>query len=129
MDEVQKLLQDFFDGTELQKSLHPDEAVAQGAALLVVKLTGRNVAETEDLMLLEVTRASLSTEGASMGERDKAEEHKEGEEKEKSRMEAMNSLEVCNVCTGWEMESENMIQMTSKEYRKDVMTTCEEAMK
>ncbi|CAF3895421.1 unnamed protein product [Rotaria sordida] len=32
---VQKLLQDFFHGRELNKSIHPDEAVAYGAAILI----------------------------------------------------------------------------------------------
>ena len=30
---VQQLLQDFFNGKELNKSIHPDEAVAYGAAV------------------------------------------------------------------------------------------------
>jgi len=32
---VQKLLQDFFNGKELNKSINPDEAVAYGAAVLL----------------------------------------------------------------------------------------------
>ena len=35
---VQKLLQDFFNGKELNKSINPDEAVAYGAAVQVDKL-------------------------------------------------------------------------------------------
>ena len=33
---VQKLLQDFFNGKELNKSINPDEAVAYGAAVEVI---------------------------------------------------------------------------------------------
>ena len=32
---IQKLLQDFFNGKELNKSINPDEAVAYGAAVHV----------------------------------------------------------------------------------------------
>ncbi|KAM4094012.1 hypothetical protein ACB094_06G162700 [Castanea mollissima] len=38
---VQQLLQDFFDGKELCKSINPDEAVAYGAAVQASILTGR----------------------------------------------------------------------------------------
>ena len=31
---IQKLLQDFFNGKELNKSINPDEAVAYGAGML-----------------------------------------------------------------------------------------------
>ena len=37
---VQQLLQDFFDGKELCKSINPDEAVAYGAAVQASILTG-----------------------------------------------------------------------------------------
>ena len=36
----QKLLQDFFNGKELNKSINPDEAVAYGAAVQAAILTG-----------------------------------------------------------------------------------------
>lgn len=38
---IQKLLQDFFNGRELNKSINPDEAVAYGAAVQAAILTGR----------------------------------------------------------------------------------------
>ncbi|CAG0909547.1 unnamed protein product [Cyprideis torosa] len=37
---IQKLLQDFFNGKELNKSIHPDEAVAYGAALQAAIMHG-----------------------------------------------------------------------------------------
>uniref|UniRef100_H3C3C0 Heat shock protein family A (Hsp70) member 2 n=1 Tax=Tetraodon nigroviridis TaxID=99883 RepID=H3C3C0_TETNG len=37
---IQKLLQDFFNGRELNKSINPDEAVAYGAAVQAAILTG-----------------------------------------------------------------------------------------
>ena len=37
---VQNLLQDFFNGKELCKSMNPDEAVAYGATVLAAILTG-----------------------------------------------------------------------------------------
>ena len=36
---VQKLLQDFFNGKELNKSINPDEAVAYGAAVQVSRFS------------------------------------------------------------------------------------------
>ena len=33
---IQKLLQDFFNGKELNKSMNPDEAVAYGAGMLLI---------------------------------------------------------------------------------------------
>ncbi|VDK23642.1 unnamed protein product [Taenia asiatica] len=56
---VQELLQDFFNGREVKKSINPDEAVACGAALLAADLTGQRPAALQDLVLLEVTPLSL----------------------------------------------------------------------
>ena len=39
---VQQMLQDFFNGKELGKSINPDEAVAYGAAVQVRRLRGAN---------------------------------------------------------------------------------------
>ncbi|XP_059628160.1 heat shock cognate 70 kDa protein-like [Cornus florida] len=52
---VQHLLQDFFNGKELCKSMHPDEAVAYGAAVQAAILSG----EYQELSLLDVTPLSL----------------------------------------------------------------------
>ncbi|KAL5968690.1 Heat shock cognate 70 kDa protein [Taenia solium] len=59
---VQKLLKDFFDGRELNKSINPDEAVAYGAALLAASLAGSKSKVVQDLVLLEVAPLSLGIE-------------------------------------------------------------------
>ena len=52
---VQKLLSDFFEGKQLEKSINPDEAVAYGAAVQGAILTGQSTNdETKDLLLLDV---------------------------------------------------------------------------
>ncbi|KZV20858.1 hypothetical protein F511_41100 [Dorcoceras hygrometricum] len=62
---VQQLLQDFFKGKELCKSIHPDEAVAYGAAVQAAILTGQGNQEIQDLVLCDVTPLSL---GVCVGE-------------------------------------------------------------
>ena len=59
---VQQLLQDFFDGKELCKSINPDEAVAYGAAVQAAILTGMGNEKLADVILLDVTPLSLGIE-------------------------------------------------------------------
>ncbi|BAS83525.1 heat shock cognate 70 kDa protein [Oryza sativa Japonica Group] len=61
---VQQLLQDFFNGKELCKSINPDEAVAYGAAVQAAILSGEGNQRVQDLLLLDVTPLSLGLETA-----------------------------------------------------------------
>jgi len=61
---VQKLLSDFFNGKELNKSINPDEAVAYGAAVQAAILTGDTSEVISDLLLLDVAPLSMGIETA-----------------------------------------------------------------
>ncbi|KAK8952406.1 Heat shock cognate 70 kDa protein [Platanthera zijinensis] len=61
---VQQLLQDFFNGKELCKSINPDEAVAYGAAVQAAILSGEGNEKVQDLLLLDVTPLSQGLETA-----------------------------------------------------------------
>merc|ERR1712043_128703 len=61
---IQKLLSDFFNGKELNKSINPDEAVAYGAAVQAAILTGDTIEVVSDLLLLDVAPLSLGIETA-----------------------------------------------------------------
>ncbi|GJX34027.1 putative heat shock protein 70 family protein [Tanacetum coccineum] len=59
---VQHMLQEFFDAKELCKSVHPDEAVAYGAAVMAAKLTGNSDKSVQEVLLMDVTPLSLGVQ-------------------------------------------------------------------
>jgi L1 cell adhesion molecule like protein len=62
---VMSLLQDFFNGKELCKSINPDEAVAYGAAVQAAILSGHSKSEKlDELLLLDVIPLTLGLETA-----------------------------------------------------------------
>ncbi|XP_065210368.1 heat shock 70 kDa protein II-like [Planococcus citri] len=56
---IQKNLQDFFDGKELNKTINPDEAVAYGAAIQAAILNGDESKIVQNIVLFDVTPLSL----------------------------------------------------------------------
>uniref|UniRef100_A0A2K6P598 Heat shock protein family A (Hsp70) member 8 n=1 Tax=Rhinopithecus roxellana TaxID=61622 RepID=A0A2K6P598_RHIRO len=61
---IQKLLQDFFNGKERNKSINPDEAVAYGIAVQAAIVSGDKSENVQDLLLFDVTPLFLGIETA-----------------------------------------------------------------
>ncbi|GJR14804.1 putative heat shock protein 70 family protein [Tanacetum coccineum] len=67
---VQSMLQEYFDGKKICKSVNPDEAIAYGAAIMATKLSGNNsvcdlvLAESLLCLLTEVTLSVYQGERA-----------------------------------------------------------------
>ncbi|CAG8807712.1 93_t:CDS:1, partial [Racocetra fulgida] len=61
---IQKMVSDFFNGKELNKSINPDKAVAYGAAVQAAILSGDTSEKTQDLLLLDVLPLTLGIETA-----------------------------------------------------------------
>ncbi len=61
---IQKLLSEYFNGKELNKSINPDEAVAYGAAVQAAILTGTQSDSLNKILLVDVTPLSIGIETA-----------------------------------------------------------------
>jgi len=59
---VQEMIQAFFNGKELCKSINPDEAVAYGAAVQAAIVSGSGTEEVQNMLLLDVAPLSLGIE-------------------------------------------------------------------
>ncbi len=61
ISKIQKIVSEFFNGKELNKSINPDEAVAYSATVQAAILSGDT---SKDLLLLDVAALSLGIKTA-----------------------------------------------------------------
>merc|ERR1712217_392042 len=61
---IQSMIKQYFNGKDPCKSINPDEAVAYGAAIQAAILSGDEMGDAGDLLLLDVTPLSLGIETA-----------------------------------------------------------------
>ncbi|CAG8629882.1 4941_t:CDS:2 [Funneliformis mosseae] len=61
---IQKMVSEFFNNKEPNKSINPDESMAYGAAIQAAILSGDTSEKTQDLFLLDVNALSLGIESS-----------------------------------------------------------------
>ncbi len=59
---IRQMLSDYFGGKKLNESVHPDEAVAYGAAVQAAIMTGNEDEKLQGLVMVDVTPLSLGLE-------------------------------------------------------------------
>ncbi|XP_055447945.1 heat shock 70 kDa protein 1A [Psammomys obesus] len=133
---VQKLLQDFFNGRDLNKSINPDEAVAYGAAVQAAILMGDKSENVQDLLLLDVAPLSLGLETAGgvmtalIKQRmvQEAERYKAEDEVQRDRVAAKNALESYAFNMKSSVEDEGLKGKISEADKKKVLDKCQEVI-
>nr|XP_019571068.1 PREDICTED: heat shock 70 kDa protein 1-like [Rhinolophus sinicus] len=145
---VQKLLQDFFNGRDLNKSINPDEAVAYGAAVQAAILMGDKSENVQDLLLLDramtkdnnlLGRFDLSgippaPRGVPQIEEEiermvqDAEKYKAEDEVQRERVAAKNALESYAFNMKSAVEDEGLKGKISEADRKKVLDKCQEVI-
>ena len=61
---VKQMIEDYFDGKEVNKSIDPEEAVVYGAAVQAAILQGEGGKITENILILDVNSLSIGLETA-----------------------------------------------------------------